>query len=149
MHFIRIKSTMKNENPHTTQQLRCVIVDDEEGTRETLVKILAKYCPWVEVVGEADSVESGVQGIAACKPDLVLLDIEIIGGTGFDVLDRIGEGCLGIVFITAHNKYRKEALRYPNSRFLVKPISIAALRNALPKPGSVNGASSSPDENGS
>ncbi len=111
--------------------LRCVIVDDEEYARDMLKHLLEKYTPFAEVVAEAGSVNGAVEAIRTKSPDVVFLDIEIIGGTGFDVLDRISTGHFITVFTTAHENYREESGRYRNARFLLKPISIAVLGEAL------------------
>lgn len=108
-----------------------VIIDDEQRGRMFLSTILAKHFPGIEEVGQAKSVDESIALIEGTTPDIIFLDIEIIGGTGFDVLTRILAGRHLIVFISAYANYREEADRYPNSRFLLKPISIGMLREAL------------------
>ena len=109
----------------------CVIVDDERRGREFLANILSSHFPEISLAGQAQSVEEAVALIASIKPDIVFLDIEIIGGTGFDVLDRIGDERQAIVFISAHAHYQEESARYPHAGFLLKPVSILDLRAVL------------------
>ena len=109
----------------------CVIIDDEKRGREFLSTILSRHFPEIREVGQAKSVDESVALIESTRPDILFLDIEIIGGTGFDVLESIRQESHLVVFITAYANYRKEADRYPNARFLLKPISIAVLREAL------------------
>jgi len=66
--------------------LRTLIIDDEAHIRDTLVNLLKDYCPEVKVVGEANSVASGKSAIRNKIPDLILLDIKMDDGTGFDLL---------------------------------------------------------------
>jgi two-component system, LytTR family, response regulator len=109
----------------------CVIIDDEKRGREYLSNILSRHFPEIREVGQAKSVDEGIALIESAQPDIIFLDIEIIGGTGFDVLDRVQDGCFVVVFITAYANYRNETDRYPNARFLLKPIGIAGLKEAL------------------
>jgi len=121
----------QEDKPGGSKLLRCILVDDEEYAREMLKRILAKYTPFAEVVAEAESVNGAVQAIATESPDVVFLDIEIIGGTGFDVLDRVRTGHFITVFTTEHENCRAESGRYQNVRFVLKPISISVLNEVL------------------
>jgi len=69
--------------------MKAVIIEDEERSRIVLENLLSTYCPEVEVVAKADSVAAGIEAIQTCQPDLVFLDVQINGGTGFDVLDSM------------------------------------------------------------
>jgi two-component system LytT family response regulator len=108
-----------------------VIIDDEQRGRTFLSTVLSKHFPEIKEVGQAKSVDESIALIDSTKPDIVFLDIEIIGGTGFEVLNRIAAGPYFVVFISAYANYREEADRYAHSRFLLKPISIGMLREAL------------------
>ena len=68
-------------------RLRTIIVEDEATSRDILRGYLAKYCPEVEILGEADNVDSALQLIRKHQPDLVFLDVEMPYGNAFDLLD--------------------------------------------------------------
>ena len=80
--------------------LRTLIIDDEAHMRDSLTKILAKKCPQVQVVGDAMTVASGLRTILELRPDLVLLDIQMPDGTGFDLLQSLPSIDFRIIFIT-------------------------------------------------
>ena len=113
--------------------IRSVIIDDESSARETLRAILSKYFPEIQVVGEADSVETAVALIKKENPQLVFLDVKMKFGTGFDVLDRIGKIDFEVIFITAYDNYALQAFRFSAMDYLLKPIKIKELREALEK----------------
>ncbi len=121
----------RSESPTPVRQRTCVIVDDEQRGRETLSGILKRHFPELQEVGQAVSVDESVTLIENAKPDIIFLDIEIIGGTGFDVLDRLDLSYPTVVITTAYASYQSEAARYPNTWFLMKPIGISALREVL------------------
>jgi two-component system, LytTR family, response regulator len=74
-----------------SQVFRIILVDDEAGARATLRNLLAQYCPDTIVVGEAEGVESALALIPAEQADLLMLDVEMEDGTGFDLLDRLSK----------------------------------------------------------
>ena len=121
----------RSETSTPARRRTCVIVDDEQRGRDSLSGILKRHFPELQEVGQAVSVDESVALIENIRPDLIFLDIEIIGGTGFDVLDRLGQSYPMIVITTAYASYREESESYPNTRFLMKPIGISALREAL------------------
>ncbi|MEL6658159.1 MAG: response regulator [Bacteroidota bacterium] len=71
--------------------LQVVLIDDEPKSRQTLRVFLDDYCPEVTVVGEADSVRTGFQLLRQISPDAVFLDVEMLDGTGFDLLKKISQ----------------------------------------------------------
>ena len=87
--------------------LRVLIVDDTRLARQELRTLLAAI-PGVECVGEADDVPAAQEAIAKLRPDLVLLDIQMPSGTGFDVLDGLDSAPL-VVFTTAYDHYAVRA----------------------------------------
>lgn len=114
---------------NSKKKISSVVIEDERRARETLVKLLTKYCPEVEVVGEADSVNGAIEIIKQTKPQLVFLDIELIGGSGFNVLENINQYDFTVVFTTAYEKYEEIAKQYPNSVLMYKPLGIEEVRN--------------------
>jgi two-component system LytT family response regulator len=111
--------------------LNAVIVDDEVASQETLTNYLKKYCPVVRVAGIANSVESGLETIRKHKPDVVFLDIEMPYGNAFDLLERLEEVDFEIVFVTAFSNYAIKALNLSASYYILKPIDIDELVNAV------------------
>ena len=113
--------------------MKAVIIDDEEDSRNILARYLAKYCSDVEVCGFGQSVATGKEVIEKCNPDVVFLDIEMPYGNGFDLLDSIKEITFETVFVTAFDHYAIQALNQSAAYYLLKPISIDELINAVNK----------------
>jgi two-component system LytT family response regulator len=111
--------------------LRTVIIDDEAHIRETLGRLLAMHCPQVKLVGEASSVESGVKLIRDLHPQLVILDIRMDDGTGFDLLHRFETIDFKVIFITAYEKYAVLAFKFAAIDFLLKPVNPEELSDAV------------------
>lgn len=112
-------------------KLNAIIVEDEETSREILRNYIAKYCPTVQVVGEAAGIEEALVLIRNNKLDLVFLDVEMPYGNAFDLLDKVGNREFETVFVTAYDHYAIEALNAHASYYLLKPISIDELIKAV------------------
>ena len=91
--------------------IKAVIIDDEAKARRIMEALLKEYCPDVEVVAIAEDVPSGVIAINQHKPDVLFLDVEMPGYTGFQLLDFFREIDFEIVFTTAHSDYAVQAFR--------------------------------------
>jgi two-component system LytT family response regulator len=113
--------------------IRAVIIDDEPENRSVNRQLLSGNFPEIEVVGEADSVENSVSLIRQQKPDLILLDIEIIGGTGFDILNRLKPYDFKVIFITAFNDFALKAIKFSATDYLVKPVNETEFIEAVEK----------------
>ena len=85
--------------------LRTLIIDDEYHIRDTLINMLEMNCPDVRVVGQASGVVSGIAAIKELQPELVLLDIQMKDGTGFDLLYGLPSIDFKVIFITAYDQY--------------------------------------------
>jgi len=112
-------------------KLKSIIVEDEETSRKILKNYLNKYCPNVEVLGEATNVEEALVLIRNTELDLVFLDVEMPYGNAFDLLDKVGDINFETVFVTAYNHYAIDALNAHASYYLMKPISIDELIKAV------------------
>ena len=114
--------------------MKVVIIDDEDHIRDSLVKLLAKHCPQVMVAGEANAVSSGRKVIEEFHPDLVLLDIQMNDGTGFDLLQSFHAIDFRVIFITAYDQYAVQAFRFSAVDYLLKPVNpehlVAAIERA-------------------
>jgi two-component system, LytTR family, response regulator len=119
------------EGTKTREMLRTVIIDDEAHVRETLTRLLVMHCPQVKVVGEAFSVASGLKIIKDLNPQLVLLDIKMDDGSGFDLLRQIEVIDFKVIFITAYEKYAVQAFKFAAIDFLLKPVNPEELADAV------------------
>ncbi len=123
---------MKTQDNHT-QKLTAVIVEDEPASRETLRSYLQTYCPEVVILGEAESVPTGIEAIRKHQPQLVFLDIEMPYGNAFDLLDQIEEINFETIFVTAYSHYAIRALNCSAAYYLLKPLDIDELIEAVSK----------------
>lgn len=112
-------------------KLKTIIVEDEQTSREILKNYLTKYCPTVEVLGEASNIDEALILIRNNNLDLIFLDVEMPYGSGFDLLDKFDKTDFEVVFVTAYNQYAIEALNSHASYYLLKPISIDELIKAV------------------
>lgn len=112
-------------------KLRAIIVEDEETSRNILKNYIAKYCPKVELLGEAANVDEALVLIRNHELDLVFLDVEMPYGNAFDLLDKVGDRTFETVFVTAYDHYAIDALNAHASYYLLKPISIDTLIEAV------------------
>lgn len=110
-----------------------VIIDDQESYRQKLRKLLEKFKNELSVLGEAENAEDGFNLIEKTKPDLVFLDIEMPGGTGFDMLKRFGTIGFDVIFTTAHAQFGLQAIKFSALDYLVKPVDPDELYNAIEK----------------
>jgi two-component system, LytTR family, response regulator len=106
-----------------------LIVDDESIARFNLIKKLRNFSE-IDVVAEASGIASAVKAIEALKPDLLFLDIQLSDGNGFDLLDKIDYRGK-IIFVTAYDEYAFRAFEINAQDYLLKPISVDRLKNAI------------------
>ncbi len=113
--------------------LRTIIIDDEPNARQVIANILELYCENVEVIGQAENVKTGISIIRKLKPDLVLLDIQMPDGSGFDLLKQIDNIDFNFIFITAHEQYAIKAIKLSALDYVLKPINANELIDAIEK----------------
>ncbi len=113
--------------------IEAIIVDDEINNVTSLQNLLKKFCPEIKVVGTAEDANAGYDLIQRTSPQLAFLDIEMPFGNAFDLLNRLGEVNFEIIFITAFDQYAIKAFRYSALDYLLKPINIDELKNAVEK----------------
>jgi len=109
--------------------IKAIIVDDERLARVNLKKLLEVH-PEIDVVGEADSCQGAMEEIHRCKPQLIFLDIQLGGETGFDLLEEI-DNSIRIIFVTAYDDYAVRAFEVNATDYLLKPVNPDRLRVAL------------------
>lgn len=117
----------------TMQKLTAFIIDDEFQSRSILHKMLQQYVPDITLVGQASTVEKGLQGIKEFNPHIVFLDIKMNGETGFDLLNRLPAINFSLIFTTAFDKYAIKAFRFNAIDYLLKPIVAEELIEAVNK----------------
>ena len=113
--------------------MKAIIVDDEQNARKTLELMINEYCENVEIVGSASSALEGIKLVNTLQPDLVFLDIEMPHGSGFDLLDGIDNKSVDVIFTTAYNHYAIKAIKFNAFDYLMKPINIDELVEAVDK----------------
>lgn len=113
--------------------IKAIIVDDIPQAIDLLKNDLQNYCPEIEVIAEAPSVVSGTKLIKQLKPDVVFLDIELQDGTGFDILEILGDISFKIIFTTASDEHAIKAFRFSAIDYLLKPINPEELQEAVQK----------------
>lgn len=112
-------------------EIRTIIVEDEFLNRRLIKTLVAKIDPGFKVVGEAIDVEEGLVLLNTFKPDLVLLDIQMPGGSGFDLLRINGKCDFEVVFITGFDEYAVQAFEFNALDYILKPIDSEKLTRAL------------------
>lgn len=115
------------------EKIKAIIVDDEAGARETLAGLLERFCPEVDVVAQAGTIDEAIQVISNNQKDLVFLDIEMPFGNSFDILESLENIDFEVIFITAHDQYAIEAFKFSAVDYLLKPVKIKDLKNAVEK----------------
>lgn len=113
--------------------LTCIIVDDEPKSRESLKILIEDFCEGVTVKALCQNVSEAIQAIDANKPDVVFLDIQLQRETGFDLLNQLQNVDFEVIFTTAFSEYAIRAFKYSAIDYLLKPIDIEELRQALSK----------------
>lgn len=112
-------------------EINAILVDDEQKSRSSLRKLLTDFCTGVNIVAEASDINEAESQIATLKPNLVFLDVEMPYGTGFDLLQRLGEINFEVVFITAYSQYAVDAFKYASVDYILKPVDIDILKRAV------------------
>lgn len=113
------------------QQLKVILVDDELSSLQNLQQKLKEFCPDVDVIATTQKPEDAILLIRQYKPDAIFLDIEMPRMNGFRMLDELGEFDFDIIFTTAYNHYAVDAIRISAFDYLMKPIAIKDLQNAV------------------
>ncbi len=114
-----------------TTPARVLIVDDEPLARERL-RMLLQDEPGIDVVGEAGDAGSAAEAIASLSPDLVFLDVQMPGATGFDVISAVGADKMPmVIFVTAYDRYALRAFEVHALDYLLKPFDRERFRHAL------------------
>jgi len=114
-------------------KIKTVIVDDELIARNVLDGYLKKYCPVVDVIGQAQHIKEAVPMIRSLQPQLVFLDVEMPFGNAFDILEECQDQKFETIFVTAYAEYSLKALNRSAAYYILKPIDINELIAAVNK----------------
>jgi two-component system, LytTR family, response regulator len=110
---------------------KALIIDDERLARNELKKLLADFSE-IEVVGEAANADEGIEKIDSLLPDLIFLDIQMPGKTGFDMLQEL-DRAPHVIFTTAYDEFALKAFEVNALDYLMKPVEPKRLKDALQK----------------
>jgi len=113
--------------------LKIVIVDDEKNVRIVIKKLLTFTGIAYKVVGEAPAIAKAKEVILDTNPDVVLLDIKLDDGTGFELLKQLPKINFQVIFITAYNEYAIKAFKFSALDYILKPIDPLELKEAIIK----------------
>jgi two-component system LytT family response regulator len=117
-------------------KLKAIIVDDEELARKNLGMLIDEYCPSVEVIGDAGNIIDAKEKIESLNPDIVFLDIRMPSGSeGFDLLESIEQRNFLVIFVTAFKDYALRAFQANAIHYVLKPIDIEDLIDAVDRVG--------------
>lgn len=111
--------------------LKVILIDDERLARSELKRMLMEF-PDVEVIGEAANANEGIEKIETLNPDLIFLDIQMPGKTGFDMLSEL-EKTPHVIFVTAYDEYALKAFDVNALDYLMKPVEPKRLADAIMK----------------
>ncbi len=111
--------------------ISAIIVDDEQKGRESLKLLINEYCPKVEILTLCSNVSDAYNSIIKMNPDLVFLDIQMKDETGFDLLKKFDKVNFEVIITTAHSNYAITAIKYSAIDYLLKPIDVVELQDAV------------------
>jgi two-component system LytT family response regulator len=110
--------------------MKALIIDDERLARNEVRRLLAEFS-WVSVVGEAENADEALTKIGELHPDLLFLDVQMPGKTGFDLLESVRDELPHVIFTTAYDEFALRAFEVNALDYLVKPITPERLGLAL------------------
>jgi two-component system, LytTR family, response regulator len=108
----------------------CIIIDDEIDAQLTIEHMMIRHCPDIKIIEKAESVIDAIKKINLLEPDFIFVDIQLIDGTGFDVLEGL-QRKVKVIFTTAYSNYGIEAIKNEAIDYLLKPINPLELKIAI------------------
>lgn len=115
------------------KKIKTIIVDDELPSREALATYIRDYCPELEICATCDSATTAYEAILRHHPALLFLDIEMPNKNGFDLLSMFKSPDFRVIFVTAYSDYAIRAFRFSAADYLLKPVKIDELTDAVKK----------------
>jgi two-component system LytT family response regulator len=113
------------------EPLKTIIIEDNLLNQKQLSRLIREYCPEVQVLATASTVEEAVSSIRDHSPDFIFLDVILPDGNGFDVLNYFNPMPFKVIFVSGHIKYAYEAIKFHAVDFLSKPVKIQDLIDAV------------------
>jgi len=113
--------------------IRSILVDDEVNSLDALNILLHEFCPQVEVVARCASPQMALESIRKLSPDLLFLDIEMPGFSGFELLEKLGPISFQVIFTTSYDQYGIKAIKFSALDYILKPIDPQELVAAVNK----------------
>ena len=110
---------------------KVLIIDDENRTRDFVKKMIDSFNLDLDVFTDGENVETGIEAINRIQPDILLLDIQMPDGTGFDVLNSIETKNFEVIFITAYQEYAIKAIKFSALDYILKPIDSEELHSSI------------------
>lgn len=116
------------------KEITAILVDDEQNSVEVLKALLDIHCPEVRILSHANSVKEAFSKIKEYEPDLVFLDIQMPVQSGFDLLRSFGSTIpFEVIFVTSYDHYAINAIKFSALDYLLKPVDITELKDAVKK----------------
>ena len=115
----------------STKPIRCLLADDEHSSREALRSLLEKHCPEVTIIGDAASADEAFDLISSQKPQLVFLDINMPGKSGFDLLRMFTQIDFDVIFVSGFNEYAIQAFDFNALDYILKPVDYNKLVSSV------------------
>jgi two-component system LytT family response regulator len=113
--------------------MKAVIIEDEKKNCQQLRSLLTKNCPHVSIIGEGIDADSGLNLVRTLQPDLVFLDIQMPGKSGFDMLAELGSHPFEVIFVSGYDQYGVQAIKFSALDYLLKPVKSHELVHAVHK----------------
>ena len=111
--------------------IKVTIIDDEPDAVESLSIMLKESPHQIEIIDTANSIAAGIDCLNNNCPQLLFLDVQMPGGSGFDVLRQVAERNFDVIFVTAHNHYAIKAIKYSAVAYLLKPVDIDGMKHLM------------------
>jgi len=113
--------------------INAVVVEDENRTLDLIIRTVETYSPNVSIVAQANDMKSGISAINEFEPDLVLLDIKLKDGSGFELIDHFKPPDFKTIFFSSYADYAIKAIKYNAIDYLLKPVKEEGLAQAIKK----------------
>ncbi|QDK79870.1 response regulator transcription factor [Spirosoma sp. KCTC 42546] len=113
--------------------IKAILIDDEAHCLDTLSILLADHCPEVTILQTCRSAKTAIEAIEQAKPDVIFLDIQMPGTTGFQLLEQLGQVSFAVIFTTSYDQYAIKAIHLSALDYLLKPVDPAELIVAVDK----------------
>ena len=114
-------------------KLKAILIDDEKIARDLLAHLITNFCPQIEIVDICHNIMTAVASIKEYKPDVVFSDIEMPNYAGYELVNFFKKVTFDIIFISSHDQYAIKAFQISAVDYLLKPIEIHRLQNAVAK----------------